>query len=224
MRRASAQFRNAIRFGTDCTLPQRDYHFPERLPAPNTADVRELRMRTGNGCPNRVANRPRGTDLLPWLSLVVVLIVAAPVGAAAPGAVVVADFDYSDTSGEALDQTAAHRARIAAFGDVLREGLGAQGGYRVVRLQCAQPLCTAGAMRSEEFVAAAHRAGARYAVYGGIRKMSTLVQWGEVQLLDLDSNALLLRRTVTFRGDTDTAFRRAAEFVGETVRDALPRP
>ena len=41
---------------------------------------------------------------------------------------------------------------------------------------------------------------------------------GEVQLVDLDSNALLLRRTVTFRGDTDTAFQRAAEFVGETLK------
>jgi hypothetical protein len=43
------------------------------------------------------------------------------------------------------------------------------------------------------------------AVCGGIRKMSPLVQWGEVQVLDLQRNELLLRRTVTFRGDTDTA-------------------
>jgi hypothetical protein len=61
-------------------------------------------------------------------------------------------------------------------------------------------------------------------VYGGIHKMSTLVQWGEVQLLDLESNRLLLRRFVTFRGDTNTAFRRAAEFVGETLKDAMPKP
>jgi hypothetical protein len=43
-------------------------------------------------------------------------------------------------------------------------------------------------------------------------------------VLDLDSNQLLLRRIVTFRGDTDTAFRRAAEFVGETLKDAMPKP
>jgi hypothetical protein len=29
---------------------------------------------------------------------------------------------------------------------------------------------------------------------------------------------------VTFRGDTDTAFRRAALFVGDTLRDAMPKP
>jgi hypothetical protein len=56
-----------------------------------------------------------------------------------------------------------------------------------------------------------------------MRAISTLVQWGEVQLLDLDSNQLLLRRIVTFRGNTDTAFRRAAEFVGETLKDAMPK-
>jgi hypothetical protein len=33
-----------------------------------------------------------------------------------------------------------------------------------------------------------------------------------------------MRRTVRFRGDTDTAFRRAAEFVGETLKDAMPKP
>lgn len=173
-----------------------------------------------------IQNRRRGAGLSKILMLLLVTGVALPraVPAATPVAVVVADFDYSDTSGEANDQTAVHRARVAAFGDFLRESLGAHDNYRVVRIECPQQTCTAGAMPPDDFVAAAHRAGARYAVYGGIRKMSTLVQWGEVQLLDLDGNALLLRRTVTFRGDTDIAFRRAAEFVGETVKDALPRP
>lgn len=183
-------------------------------------------MRTG-GFSYDVENRRRGAELLKILvPLLAIAVVALPraVRAAPQVAVVVADFDYSDTSGEVLDQTAVHRARVAAFGDFLRGGLGAHDGYRVVRLECPQPPCTAGVMPAEDFVAAARRDGAHYLVYGGIRKMSTLVQWGEVQLLDLDSNALLLRRTVTFRGDTDTAFRRAAEFVGETVKDALPRP
>jgi hypothetical protein len=144
--------------------------------------------------------------------------------AAGPVPVVVADFDYSDTSGEVADQTAEHRARVASFGDLLRDNLGADGQYKVLRLDCSEPACTAASMPPDDFVAAARRSGARLLVYGGIRKMSTLVQWGEVQLLDLDNNALLLRRTVTFRGDTDTAFRRAAEFVGETLKDAMPKP
>lgn len=138
--------------------------------------------------------------------------------------VAVADFDYSDTSGEIADQAEAHRARVAAFGQLLRENLVADGKVRVVRLDCPVHACTAASMRPDDFTAQARRAGARLVVYGGIRKMSTLVQWGEVQLLDLDRNELLLRRTVTFRGDTDEAFRHAAVFVGETLRGVMPKP
>jgi hypothetical protein len=139
-------------------------------------------------------------------------------------AVAVADFDYSDTSGEVADQAEAHRARVAAFGQMLRDSLVADGMVRVVRLDCPVHACTAASMPPDDFAAEARRAGARLVVYGGIRKMSTLVQWGEVQLVDLDRNELLLRRTVTFRGDTDEAFRRAAVFVGETLRDVMPKP
>ena len=79
-------------------------------------------------------------------------------------------------------------------------------------------------MGADEFAAAARRAGARLVVYGGIRKMSTLVQWGRIQVLDLDSNQLLLQRVITFRGDTDMAFSRAAAFVGDMVKEAMPKP
>jgi len=144
--------------------------------------------------------------------------------ASEPVAVAVADFDYSDASGEVADQAEAHRARVAAFGQLLRDSLVADGNYRVVRLDCPGQRCTAASMPPDDFVAAARHAGARLVVYGGIRKMSTLVQWGEVQLVDLDRNELLLRRTVTFRGDTDEAFRRAAGFVGETLKDVMPKP
>ena len=64
---------------------------------------------------------------------------AAGSRAAAPVAVAVADFDYSDTSGEVADQTMEHRARVAAFGDLLRQNLAAQGEYGVVRLDCVRP-------------------------------------------------------------------------------------
>ncbi|MDB5501927.1 MAG: hypothetical protein JWR89_1829 [Tardiphaga sp.] len=165
-----------------------------------------------------------------WQSLLLVFIAAAlaaparsPAAAGEPVTVAVADFDYGDTSGEAVDQTASHRDRMVMFAAELRDRL-MQSGYRVVRPACPQPACTAAGMAPGDLVAAARHDGARYLVYGGIRKMSTLVQWGEVQLLDAERDELLLRRTVTFRGDTDTAFRRAADFVGETVTGAMAAP
>lgn len=144
--------------------------------------------------------------------------------AAAPIAVAVADFDYFDTSGEVVDQSAEHRARVASFAKLLRDNLAAQGDYRVVPIECPDHPCTATSMSQDVFIAAARRAGARLVAYGGIRKMSTLVQWGEIQLLDLEAEKLLMRRTVTFRGDNDAAYRHAADFVSNTLKETMPRP
>lgn len=144
--------------------------------------------------------------------------------AAAPIAVAVADFDYFDTSGEVVDQSAEHRARVASFANLLRENLAAPGDYRVVPIECPDRPCTATSLSQEVFIAAARKAGARLVVYGGIRKMSTLVQWGEIQLLDLEAEKLLMRRTVTFRGDNDAAYRHAVNFVGEQLKETMPKP
>lgn len=144
--------------------------------------------------------------------------------AAAPIAVAVADFDYFDTSGEVTDQSAEHRARVASFAKLLRDDLAAQSDYRVVSIECRDPPCTATSMSQDVFIAAARKAGARLVVYGGIRKMSTLIQWGEIQLLDLEAEKLLLQRTVTFRGDNDAAYRHAANFVGDQLKETMPKP
>jgi Protein of unknown function (DUF2380) len=145
--------------------------------------------------------------------------------AAASGAipVAVADFDYRDTSGEAKDQAAQHAERMRIFAGLLRNRLAADRHYEVRRIDCAKQLCSAGSMSPDALLAAARRAGARLLVYGGIHKMSTLIQWGDVQVVDLRQKKLLLNRMFTFRGDTDKAFRKAAEFIAQTLRDVAPK-
>src|SRR6476619_6783042 len=69
--------------------------------------------------------------------------------AAAPIAVAVADFDYFDTSGEVVDQSAEHRARVASFANLLRDNLAAQSDYRVVLIECRDHHCTATSMSQE---------------------------------------------------------------------------
>jgi hypothetical protein len=142
---------------------------------------------------------------------------------AAPLAVAVADFDYIDTSGEVRDQRAEHQARMARFAELLRESISAQGDFRVLPLECAERPCTPINMQPQKFIDASRRSGARFILYGGIHKISTLVQWGDVQLLDLQADKVLFRQNVTFRGDTDEAYRRAAAFVGGSVKDALEK-
>jgi hypothetical protein len=136
---------------------------------------------------------------------------------------VVAEFDYYDTSGEALDRSAQHAAWVKAFADLLRKELAAHGKYKILPLNCPEPACSAGRLDASELMQAARRSGARVLVYGGIHKESTLVQWAKVEVVDLDHNKLLLDRLFSFRGDTDEAFQHAATFIGQSLEDAAPR-
>jgi len=137
--------------------------------------------------------------------------------------VVVADFDYEDTSGEMEDKRAAHTARVKMFPDLVRERLAREDKYKVLRLDCAQATCSSHSIGAEDLVAAALKADARLLVYGRIHKMSTLIQWGSIQVVDVQQKQLLLNRLFSFRGETDEAFRRAAEFVGELLKDVTPK-
>jgi Protein of unknown function (DUF2380) len=154
--------------------------------------------------------------------VVAVLSLVLPPGlSAAPLTIAVADFDYKDNSGEVRDQSAEHKARVAHFAELVRENLSAQGDTSVLPFDCPQHPCTPIKMGSDDFIAAARRTGARFIVYGGILKVSTLVQNGLVEVLDLQNEKPILMRAVSFRGDNDEAFSRAAAFVGETVREAM---
>jgi Protein of unknown function (DUF2380) len=136
--------------------------------------------------------------------------------AAIPIAVV--DFDYQDTSGEPIDQAAEHRARMAAFMSKLRADLRAGGKYAPVAIACANPPCTAGNMAPAALIAAAKKAGARLLLYGEVQKMSTLIQWGKMEVVDLADDRLVGDKMLTFRGDTDEAWRRAEAFLVQELR------
>jgi hypothetical protein len=137
--------------------------------------------------------------------------------------VVVADFDYSDSSGEIADQRAEHAGRVKAFAALLRDRLAGEGKYKVLHLDCIKITCSAESMGADDLVAAARNADAQLLIYGGIHKMSTLITWGSVQVVDVQQKQVLLSRNFSFRGDTDEAFRRAAKFLGEILQDAAPK-
>lgn len=129
----------------------------------------------------------------------------------------IAEFDYSDTSGEMGDQRAAHAERLTAFADLLRKQLAASGRYRIVELACADPPCSAARTDPEELIDAARNAGAQMLLYGGVHKMSTLIQMGKAQAIDLEADKLVFDQTLSFRGDDDEAWRRAAQFLSEQL-------
>jgi hypothetical protein len=136
--------------------------------------------------------------------------------------VAVAGFDYVDTSGEPLEQTAQHARRVEDFGQVVRNALAGSGRFTVVRMRCPADGCSTSTMAPDDLVNAARQANAALLVFGGIHKMSTLVQWIRVEVLDLRTTQTVLNRTLTFRGDSDEAWRHAADYVGQLLVEPSP--
>ena len=137
---------------------------------------------------------------------------------APPIPIAVADFDYFDTSGEPTSQQAEHQARLQAFADAIRADLARDGHYRVVTLSCPQGRCAAAELAPADLLERARAAGANRLLYGGIQKMSTLIQNAKVQVVDIAENKLRFDRLITFRGDTDESWQRAERFI---VKDLI---
>jgi len=123
------------------------------------------------------------------------------------------DFDYVDTSGEMRDQSTIHSARLQQFVDAVRRDLEQSGRFRIVPIICQPDPCSITASDPAELVGAARRAGARLLLFGGIHKMSTLVQWAKAQVVDVQTEKLVFDRLMTFRGDDEDAWRHAEAFL-----------
>ncbi len=147
------------------------------------------------------------------------------IAAAAEPTVAVAHFDYTDTSGEVRDQTAEHAARLKAFRSRLETRLAEGGTYVAVDLGCpSADACSLGTLRAEPLLRRAREAGADYLVFGEVHKMSTLVGFGRIDVLDVDADRLVFDRVISFRGDTDEAFDRAADFAATDILRTLAEP
>ncbi len=57
-------------------------------------------------------------------------------------------------------------------------------------------------------------------VLGGFHKMSTLVQWAKIQIVDEDEGRVVFDRLVTFRNDSDDAWTRAETFLFREIMAA----
>ena len=169
--------------------------------------------------PTAQAMMRRAITSLAGLGLVVSpLAVHAQSSSAAQEAVAtaIAGFDYVDTSGESRDQSAEHQQRLRAFTAALQRDLAASGKYRIVPITCGGGPCASNA-QLQDLQAEARAAGARLVVLGGIHKLSTLVQWAKVDVVDADKGQVSFDRLLTFRGDTDEAWARAEAFIGRQM-------
>ncbi|WP_454849715.1 DUF2380 domain-containing protein [Rhizobium binxianense] len=141
---------------------------------------------------------------------------ASAVPAAEPVALAVAAFDFRDTSGEVRNQADEHEARLKALGAAVNEGLSATGKVGLVGLGCGAGACTVRAAGLDALSAHARKVGAHYLLIGEVHKLSTLIGEVKFAVLDMDTGRPTCDRFLSYRGDTDEAWRRAAAFV---VRD-----
>ncbi|OCK58815.1 DUF2380 domain-containing protein [Bradyrhizobium sp. LMTR 3] len=131
----------------------------------------------------------------------------------------VAEIEHIDTSGEVTDQSADHLRRLRAFEASLRTDLAASGKLRSADLDCPANACSVGDLTANQLLGKAQAAGADLLLIGSVHKMSTLVQWAKFDIIDVKARKVVFERLVSFRGDNDEAWRRAAAFIIRQIRD-----
>ena len=127
-----------------------------------------------------------------------------------------AGFDFVDTSGEVRDQTAEHDRRLAALDQTIVQTFSGSRDLRTVPLIC-EGKCTAATAGLETLSTRALEAGASHLLIGQGRKMSTLVGGVKFAVIDLGTNKPTCDRFLSYRGDTDEAWSRAAAFAAQDV-------
>ncbi|MEF2550463.1 DUF2380 domain-containing protein [Aurantimonas sp. A2-1-M11] len=134
--------------------------------------------------------------------------------------IAIADIYYLDTSGEPGDRDAEHAARITLFETELGKGLAERTDYQVETFSCGMPECSVGTLSVEKAVEAAAARDVDYLLLGAVQKVSTLVGMGRVDIIDVKARKDVFSRVLSFRGDTDEAFVRVADFVVTNVAEA----
>jgi hypothetical protein len=129
-----------------------------------------------------------------------------------PRVIAISRFDYNDTTGEIRDQRKEHEDRLKAFSDALQHDLAATGKCEVVSLDCKETSCSDSSQLLE-----ARRNHAGVVIFGGIHKMSTLVQWIKVVAVDTETKKPVFERLLTFRGDNGEAWSRAEKFLAQEL-------
>ena len=135
----------------------------------------------------------------------------------------VADFDFLDTSGEVRPQEEEEQtARMALFLKTLRGEIDRTDIFEVVLPDCADG-CSPARTSFEDMASAARQVEARLLLVGRIHKISTLIGKMNIYVIDLKGDQVVCERSLSYRGDSDQAWTRAAKFAAKDVtRYCLP--
>ena len=135
-----------------------------------------------------------------------------------------AGFFLVNSSGEQRDQKAEHAARLQRFDNILHEELSKSGQFTLADMKCPQARCTSETMTLDQLAGYARDAGARFVAVGAVEKMSTLVLWSRLEVYDVSTRKLVFNSLLTFRGDNDEAWRRAARYAARELIRSVSGP
>ncbi|MBB1492201.1 DUF2380 domain-containing protein [Paracoccus sp. MC1854] len=119
-----------------------------------------------------------------------------------------------DTSHEVQDQQADHDRRMALMESILADELSAALVSRE-EIAAACPRET-----TECLVAALRERGAERGLFIVVQKTSTLILQAFASLVDLEGEKLVTHTELSFRGDNDESWEKAAHFLADKLRDA----
>src|SRR5437879_12396823 len=123
-------------------------------------------------------------------SVGIVLVAAAVFGGSKAQAdapvLAVAEIQYSDTSGEVIDQSAEHFRRLREFEASLRTDLTASGEVRNAALDCPPNACSVGEIAADELLDTAQAAGAGYLLISRFHNVRTIVHWSKLDSADVN--------------------------------------
>jgi hypothetical protein len=139
----------------------------------------------------------------------------------ATAALTVLPFTFLDTSGEMRDQAADHEARLKRMASTVASGVSSPGGYRIVEPSAALASC----QRTDSacLLGAARAAGADLILVGALQKVSTMATQLWAAMFDTGTGQRLFFRQMTFRGDTDQAWDRAAMYLSQEIQADPPK-
>ena len=154
---------------------------------------------------------------------VVALALVATLGAAPVRAEMLAVMPAKmlDTSQEATDQRADHERRLARLTEALASDLGGAGPYTGTIAVTADTIAAACPRETATcLIDVARDAGGDHALFVVVQKSSSLILQTFAHVVDLRTNALVVSRDLTFRGDNDEAWTKMEAFLARTLASA----
>lgn len=139
-------------------------------------------------------------------------------GETKPYQIAVAKFDFKDTSGEPTNQDAKHSEFLVRFDETLNSALKNDGSFSILPVACDSRPCSLANLGLKALLDAAATTEAKYLLVGQIHKMSTLVGWTMFAVVEIGTGKTVCDRFLTYRGDTEEAWTRAAAGVARDIK------